>query len=497
MKILIYSLIFISLFSCDSEAVEAKNNLETKSLSEDQRKVIYDKLKYFHDETEIAIALIQNGKLSYYGLKRENSALKTIENKADVYEVGSISKVFTSTLLAEFVEAGTLALEDNINDSFNFAFKNDIKISFINLANHSSGLPRLPSSMIFNAIFNMDNPYVDFDDEAMKNYLVEDLDLDNPPGTKSVYSNLGAGLLGYTLGHISNMSYEEMLSEKITKKYAMNRTTTDKAKIQDYLVLGRDVDGDITPNWEFKAMAGAGAIFSSVEDLAKFTFAQFDSTNTALALTRKSTFEESENRHLGLGWVLFKRDNGDQWIWHNGGTGGYRSSMVLNTKNQNAVIILTNIASSHSKSNNIDRLGFDLMNSLFEFDKNLEPVAFLEGTWKVKGKKRYESWDIVAGNQMKGIGFKTEMGSNQIFENLSLAFEDDKLVYKATVVDQNDGKTISFIQNTTNTDYLSFENLSHDFPKKIQYKKLSEDEVEVRVLGENDKGLNYILIKQQ
>ena len=497
MKFFLYSLIVLTFYGCASEVVEANNKLEAKTLSVEQTKLIFDKVKYFSDETEISFALVQNGKLSYYGVKRLNGELITIDNKTDVYETGSISKVFTSTLLAEFVESETVSLDENINDSFNFKFKNDTKISFKHLANHTSGLPRLPSSMIFNAIFNMDNPDVDFDNEAMKSYLIEDLELDNPVGTKSVYSNLGAGLLGFTLGHISNMTYEEMLSEKIANKYEMNQTTTLKSKIQNQLVLGRDEDGEITSNWEFKAMAGAGAIYSSVEDLSKFALAHFDSSNTALPLTRKSTFEESEKRHIGLGWFIFKRDNGDQWIWHNGGTGGYRSSMVLNPKNKNAIIILSNIASSHSRANNIDRLCFDLMSSLYSFDKNLETVAFLEGTWKVKGKKRYESWDLVAGDQLKGIGFKTEMGSNEIFENLTLVFENGQLVYKARVTDQNDGKTISFVHNRSNKDWISFENLSHDFPKKIQYKQISDQEIQVQVLGDNDKGLSYILIKQK
>lgn len=103
-----------------------------------------------------------------------------------------------------------------------------------------------------------------------------------------------------------------------------------------------------------------------MEDLAKFAVAQFDPSNKALYLTQKKTFESPEGLGIGLGWHLPPAPSGDVWHWHNGGTGGYTSSMVLDVEEKNAVILLSNVSAYHPDMNNIDALSFGLMESLEE-----------------------------------------------------------------------------------------------------------------------------------
>src|SRR5690606_26358709 len=116
------------------------------------------------------------------------------------------------------------------------------------------------------------------------------------------YSNLGAGLLGYTLCKIDNNTYEDLLQKKIFSKYDMQNSTAEINKIKGNLVKGLNNEGKEVPNWELSILAGAGGIFSTVEDLSHFAVSQFDYSNKELKLTREKTFEINDNVDIGLGW---------------------------------------------------------------------------------------------------------------------------------------------------------------------------------------------------
>jgi len=124
-------------------------------------------------------------------------------------------------------------------------------------------------------------------------------------------------------------------------------------------------------------------------------------------------------------------------------------------------------------------------------------VDFLVGTWKMEGKEQYEYWEKNQKNGLVGNSYKLVDNQKSISETLRIKSVRNQLIYGATVPNQNDGKTIEFILNPDNSEYLSFENANHDFPKKIQYKKISADSIKVSVLGENDEGFSYIQIKQR
>ncbi len=126
---------------------------------------------------------------------------------------------------------------------------------------------------------------------------------------------------------------------------------------------------------------------------------------------------------------------------------------------------------------------------------NLQQVEFLIGTWKIEGKESYEYWekkkDILAGQS-----YKIKNGQKVILENIELKMTENQIIYTPTVFDQNDGRGIPFKLKLFEHNLFSFENPDHDFPKKVQYKILSDNELYVSVLGENDKGYSYKLIRQ-
>lgn len=120
----------------------------------------------------------------------------------------------------------------------------------------------------------------------------------------------------------------------------------------------------------------------------------------------------------------------------------------------------------------------------------------LEGIWKVENKDTYETWKKDSKTSFSGSSYKLVNNEKKVTETLALNENDGKVVYQATVLNQNQGSTILFTLNTENKELFSFENLAHDFPKKIQYKVITKDKLLVNVFGDNDEGFSYYLIRQ-
>lgn len=353
--------VFLLTFGCgrsQSPATKFQTGAEADSLV----LLAYEHLKIFPEATQASFAIIENGKVRFFGVKRNGDSLIHVDNSQAAFEIGSISKVFTSTLLANFVMEGKVKLDDNIGDYLDVPLKGNVRITLKSLANHTSGLPRLPSNLF--PVVSFDNPYKDYDSRKLESYLSESLTLSDNAGAKSEYSNLGVGLLGYTLEKVSGKNYEDLLKQYIFSKYGMTSSTTRREAVADRLVRGLNANGEPTSNWDLGVLVGAGGILSTTEDLAKFALAQFEDTNRELALTHKKTFAVNERTDIGLGWHINNTQSGDQWHWHNGGTGGYRSCMAIDVKRRNGVIILTNVSSFHKESAKIDQLCFALVGTI-------------------------------------------------------------------------------------------------------------------------------------
>lgn len=133
--------------------------------------------------------------------------------------------------------------------------------------------------------------------------------------------------------------------------------------------------------------------------------------------------------------------------------------------------------------------------SIFTFScsqQKIKNLYFLEGTWQVEGKQQFEKWDKFE-DDLLGEGYKLVDGQKQTFEKLAIKEFKGRIVYQATVINQNEGATISFPLNESISDYYSFENLEHDFPKKIQYQKINETRIKVNVLGDNEQGFSFVM----
>lgn len=138
-------------------------------------------------------------------------------------------------------------------------------------------------------------------------------------------------------------------------------------------------------------------------------------------------------------------------------------------------------------------LGIFTLNSCQE--EKLSQFNFLVGTWQVEGKANFEKWEASAEGSYEAHTYKLMEGIEVVLERISLTEKNGKIYYTALVPDQNNGANIDFILNESEETCYSFENLNHDFPNKIQYKVLSQTQIEISVLDKNNQGFTYIMNK--
>lgn len=350
--------LFIKPYDSKAE-ITSKGVNDLANYPRDIAEIIFSLVQDFPNYTQLAIAIIENGKTKNYGIIKINDTVKPIENRNKVFEIGSITKVFTATVLASLVEEGKIKLLDDINTYYPFPFHNNFKISFESLANHTSGLPALPDNLDSP---NPENPYSNYDVKKLDVYLKDLLELENST-QKYSYSNLGAGLLGHTLALSQNTTFKDLLRSRILNKYNLVSTILD-GKDSENRISGRNAQGLVTSNWDFDVLFGAGGMLSTTQDMVKFICAGFNPKNKELALTRIPTFKINDNLEMGLGWHIQKKKGENDLYWHNGGTGGYRSILVFDPQAKNGVVVLSNVSAFHSKSENIDKLGFNLMKEI-------------------------------------------------------------------------------------------------------------------------------------
>lgn len=318
-------------------------------------------MEVFPNGAQVAMATRKDGVNEYLGLRRIADSLFIVNNADSVFEIGSISKVFTSALLAKAVVEERIDPYASVWPLLDLEPAVAEKITPTQLANHTSGLPRMPSNFALYALTHPQNPYKGYDEEKLRHYLTKKAKLQTPPDSVYAYSNLGAGTLGYLLTRVYNQSYEQLLREQLAGPLNMNNTTTDRSAIQDRLVRGVKPNGQPAANWDLNILVGAGGILSTTHDLMQFVQAQLSKKDPVWQRQQKKTFQASENMALGLGWHILYPQNGATWYWHNGGTGGYRTSMVMDTAQQRAAIVLTNVSAAHPHARDVDQLSFDLL----------------------------------------------------------------------------------------------------------------------------------------
>lgn len=266
-----------------------------------------------------------------------------------LFEIGSVTKVFTATLLADLSHAGSVSLDEPLQALLPGVRvpTRDGEITLEHLATHSAGLPRLPPGFLRRARRQRANPYAWLREDDVLPAL-EATRLRAAPGTKVRYSNFGAGVLGIALARRAGMPYAELLHGRVLAPLELHDTGVDVAA--ERLAVGHSRRGRPVDHWDLGALEGAGALRSSASDLLRFARACLEPPSAApgpaLALTLQPRRRLNRFGDIGLGWFLGRRKQGWTLAWHNGGTGGFRSFVGLVPERGVAVVALTNSARS-------------------------------------------------------------------------------------------------------------------------------------------------------
>jgi len=294
----------------------------------------------------LVLGVLKKNVTHVYGYGETRKGSKIIPNGNTLFEIGSISKTFTATLLSDLVLKRKIGLDDPINkylpDSIPALQFNGVPINIKNLSNHSSGLPRMPMNLFLTS--DPANPYKHYN-EAMLFYFLKRFKPIREPGKEYEYSNLAVGLLGVILERVSGMPYESLLQQTICKPLALKNTRVSFSKTDSAnAASGHNENGQLVSSWEFMSLVAAGGMRSSVDDLLLYAKEQgtegHSTIQKAINVTHQQTFQHGENR-VGLGWHIVA-DNGNKYLAHTGQTGGYWCMMLINQSTGNSIVVLTN-----------------------------------------------------------------------------------------------------------------------------------------------------------
>ena len=297
--------------------------------------------------TGFVVALLEPGK-SPRIITAGTSGVRGLPLDANtVFEIGSITKVFTSTLLSDMVERGEVRLDDPVSKFLpkhvRVPASKGRQITLADLATQSSGLPRLPTNLRPASIAN---PYAGYSAENLYEFL-SSYTLTRDIGSQYEYSNLGVGLLGHALSLRAGKSYEALLKERVLLPLGMTETGIRLTPaMESRMAQGFNAAGDSMSRWDFLVIEGAGALRSTTSDMLKFLAASLDSTSSPLgavmARTRRSWRPaDRPGNSIGLGWHVVDLF-GTTLRWHNGGTGGYRAFIGIDAARKRGVVLLSN-----------------------------------------------------------------------------------------------------------------------------------------------------------
>jgi CubicO group peptidase (beta-lactamase class C family) len=294
-----------------------------------------------------------------------------------IYEIGSITKVFTSLLLADMSLKQQLDLNDPISaflpKTVKTPVRNGKEISLLNLSAHRSGMPRFPYNVDPK---NQDQPYADYSVKQLYEYVSNF----NPPfdiDSRWVYSNTGYGLLGNILTLVAQKDFETLVTEEICKPLHMNNTVISlTAKQKSNLAVGHAETGVPVGLADLGAISAGGALRSTVNDLLTFAEASMGFITTDLSPAMELTHilrakKNDDNVYATMGWTLVNND-GKYLLFKDGGMPGYRTFLGIDKKKKVGVVVLSN------SNNSVTDIGWHILDASHQLEPYKYPWALLD-----------------------------------------------------------------------------------------------------------------------
>jgi CubicO group peptidase (beta-lactamase class C family) len=263
-----------------------------------------------------------------------------------VFEIGSITKVFTALLLADMVERGEVMLNDPVRKflpaSATVPSRGGKQITLVDLATQTSGLPRDSVKV------DLDSPtsaYADYTAPQLYAF-VGSYRLERDPGSKYEYSNIGFGLLGHALALRAGISYEDLLQRRIFEPLGMTSTTiTLNAGQRSRRATGYNGKQLAVQPWTGGVIDPAGSILSTAADMLKFGAAMVDPNSPLKAAFARMTSvrrpSDGPRSDQVLGWGIF-RLGPNELVGHSGGTLGFQTRLIVDLTRKRSVVAWIN-----------------------------------------------------------------------------------------------------------------------------------------------------------
>ena len=308
------------------------------------------------------VATFDAGTTEFIGIGQIDDAHSQSPDEETVFEIGSISKVFTALLIQTLVDSDELSWDSTIQEvlpGVSIANEQVQQITLRELAIHSSGLPRLPTNMDPEDLFD---PYADYDSQLLESFLAE-FDPESL-NKQQAYSNLGFGLLGHIATRVGKATYSDLMNEDVLKPLDMSHSSTQPTKeTLEKMAVGFS-GGATMPSWNFSAMAGAGSLLSSAKDLIVFVEKNVEVADSPIHDSLRNLRKPQVMPNQGLAWALSKTDDGKPVFWHSGTTGGYASFLAISPQESRGWVILT----TSTESALITDLGLSFLGTLEKSD---------------------------------------------------------------------------------------------------------------------------------
>ncbi|MES2278719.1 MAG: serine hydrolase domain-containing protein [Bacteroidota bacterium] len=298
----------------------------------------------------ISVAIMKDDQIIWSGaFGYANSKTDTLANTSNIYRIGSITKIFTSTLMMQLVEEGRIKLDDPV-ENYLPEIKNldgyanlGTKITFRQLASHTAGLKREPD-LSGASVGPLDQW------EAKLLTCIPKTGFVGKPGGQFLYSNMGVAILGLALQRITGVPYMQMVQQRILTPLHMNDTffalPDDK---RSRMAEGMEnSNGKVNTKLPLSDLKGRGyrvpngGIFSTPTDLAKFAFSLQGKPALLTAKSRKIMQEIPDGgENYGLGLMIIKK-RGLNIIGHDGSVPGYTADLAIEQNSGYAVILMRN-----------------------------------------------------------------------------------------------------------------------------------------------------------
>ena len=278
------------------------------------------------------------GDVAIYGYGRVGPDQPREPDGDTLFEIGSITKVFTAILVQRLVDQDRVAWDHPISRYLgDVSFENESvgAITLRSLATHSSGLPRLPDNL---APEDGLDPYADYEQSELNSFLGS-FDPEYP-STEYAYSNLGLGLLGSIAAEAAELGYPAAIARYVLEPLGMDRSFASYPEEPDANMASGYSSGAVVPAWTFDALAGAGAIVSSANDLMNLIRASCKGDVTDMHKAIVATQQLQDGDRMALGWHTRSDRDGNTVYWHNGGTGGFASFLAVNPATSQGWLIL-------------------------------------------------------------------------------------------------------------------------------------------------------------